>query len=742
MSVNTSFHFQQNSIRFSEADTLVYEEVHEIEWKTMKRKKAGEQNYLGFGALLIDVFFSLYKTVPKLISKEKMTPFYILNHECLEKFMKTAEFKELRSLTRLDAVTSMIATISFADALVKRMEENDELSKVLKFASWGIGALGHMERLTAKIKRQQLKIPAGKLGNGRSAKMLTNLLEEFDAVRSAGSKNGEELNRMLRVNQNSLNEFVEQAAKQGLDEICEIRSVIGAWGMSRYEFAQIPIEKKAEIVRELTGSNKLLELARKIGYFRNLAQAKYKHEQTGKWPEPQGIATLNKSSCLPGVEVFSGVSGISSQLYNHLVSGEFLQHSYIESENAARGPVVVLANVFNSIRQNRGATDQFIKAVAMGLKEVAVTHAREFAVVVFSDKDTLQVIEFEPEEFNTDKIINLCSHFKGGETNCEWPLRKGMELLQRSHHKQGELVLLTDGKSTVSQEFLHEFRKVKDEKDFKAFSLVINSEIQSLDNVKLFSDKVFVLSELSREASGGFDSFIHLVQEVKRLTGLPVMVSPGVVPDRVLRALIEAGADWYSCHQETYNRHLFSWLRIHQSYCQRYLSKRFAIQNGMLVEEGILTGVGETMSDLAISLKNILSLGAQQVRVRGCVPWGRNSKFFWQTRYRELKIIAILRLLFPNLLIPASLEIDGLQGLQAKLNAGANVIDSLIPPRLDFTGVAQNNKDNDESCMTVQGILPYLEQMDLDPAKAAEYVHWVQTQKSNKENTRSRLKGS
>ena len=55
---------------------------------------------------------------------------------------------------------------------------------------------------------------------------------------------------------------------------------------------------------------------------------------------------------------------------------------------------------------------------------------------------------------------------------------------------------------------------------------------------------------------------------------------------------------------------------------------------------------------------------------------------------RELLIIAMLRLAFPDRLIPASLDIEGLEGLQLRLDAGANVVTSLIVPGAGLTGVA------------------------------------------------------
>ncbi len=229
---------------------------------------------------------------------------------------------------------------------------------------------------------------------------------------------------------------------------------------------------------------------------------------------------------------------------------------------------------------------------------------------------------------------------------------------------------------------------------------------------------------------GGYELLAELTHTVKTRFGLPVMLSPGVVTGEALQQFAAAGADWYACYQETHNRALFARLRLNQSFDERLQTKRMARRYGMLVEEGILKGVGETAGDVAGSLEQMNSLRAQQVRVMSFVPQPGTPMDTWTTpdRSGELKVIAVMRLLFPDRLIPASLDVDGVAGLQARLNAGANVVTSLIPPRLGLAGVA-SIRDIDDGYRTVAGILPLLEQMGLAPAAPERYRHWVEAEK-------------
>jgi methylornithine synthase len=223
------------------------------------------------------------------------------------------------------------------------------------------------------------------------------------------------------------------------------------------------------------------------------------------------------------------------------------------------------------------------------------------------------------------------------------------------------------------------------------------------------------------------DRLIDLVWALKDQTGLPVMVSPGVVGLDVLKALSGVGADWYACYQETHNRGIFRRLRPGQDYEQRLRVKREAREVGLLIEEGILAGVGEGTDDILMSLEVIDDLGAHQLRVMTFVPQeGTPMADFPSPSWRgELSIIAVMRLLFPDRLIPASLDVGGIAGLRERLLAGANVITSIIPPHRGLVGVSQSVLDVEEGYRTVRGVLPVLEEMGLRTATQDEYTRWV-----------------
>jgi len=229
----------------------------------------------------------------------------------------------------------------------------------------------------------------------------------------------------------------------------------------------------------------------------------------------------------------------------------------------------------------------------------------------------------------------------------------------------------------------------------------------------------------------GFEPLIQLVKTVRQTTGLPVMVSPGVVPADVLSGLARAGASWYACYQEIHNRDLFKRLRPQQSFTERLENKELAGKLGLLTEEGLLCGVGESAQDIAESIRAMRLLKVSQMRAMTFVPQKGTPMQSWKNPdpMREMLMIAVLRLAFPGGLIPATLDVAGLAGLHSRLEAGANVVTSLVPPGFGLAGVAQSSLDIADARRTPARIGLELEKVGMQSASTADYLIWVENRR-------------
>jgi methylornithine synthase len=226
---------------------------------------------------------------------------------------------------------------------------------------------------------------------------------------------------------------------------------------------------------------------------------------------------------------------------------------------------------------------------------------------------------------------------------------------------------------------------------------------------------------------------LALVEEVRAATGLPIMLSPGVLPEALLTRLASAGMEWYACYQETHNRSLFERLRVGQSFNERLNIKLAAKGRGLLVEEGLLLGVGESVDDMADAFTAMQQMDADQVRVMTYVPHPYSTLRPPEQKHDlgELICIAVMRLLFPDRLIPASLDIEGLVGLESRLAAGANVVTSIVPPGKGLAGVASPTLDIDDERRTTAALAPILSASGLERADLSSYMDYIRKRKSS-----------
>ncbi len=141
------------------------------------------------------------------------------------------------------------------------------------------------------------------------------------------------------------------------------------------------------------------------------------------------------------------------------------------------------------------------------------------------------------------------------------------------------------------------------------------------------------------------------------------------------------------------------------------------------MEDGLLTGVGNDVESTIISLKGMAKDNPQMVRVMTFIPQEGTplEKKVQESNLSELKIISVLRLMFPDRLIPASLDVEGIEGMVYRLNAGANVVTSIIPSDSSLEGVANYDRKHEERKRDPKSVVGKLRSMGMEPATQSDF---------------------
>jgi methylornithine synthase len=229
----------------------------------------------------------------------------------------------------------------------------------------------------------------------------------------------------------------------------------------------------------------------------------------------------------------------------------------------------------------------------------------------------------------------------------------------------------------------------------------------------------------------GFEVLLRVIDSLRLNSDVSIMLSPGVLDTERLKAAKAAGADWYALYQETFNRTLFRRLRPGQDFNKRLAAKSQAREEGFLIEDGLLIGVGASPMDLVYSIMTMSKQKIQQYRAMAYVPvpggLGVDTKV--ERSWQELLAIACMRVVNAEALIPASLDVDGLIGLERRLLAGANVVTSMVPPSKGFRGVASMDLDIDNSNRSPSKVKELLAGMNRIPVSTKEYRDYCHASK-------------
>ena len=246
------------------------------------------------------------------------------------------------------------------------------------------------------------------------------------------------------------------------------------------------------------------------------------------------------------------------------------------------------------------------------------------------------------------------------------------------------------------------------------------------------------------------ENLLEFVRIAKETTGLPVMVSPGVVDDDFIKALQKEGAGFFALYQETYQKELYAKLRTGQSFEGRIHARNSAKAAGICIEDGILTGfskmklsdgsfvhpsVSDDIESAIVSVRGMQKSDPDQVRVMTFEPQPGTplAETTHASDLMELKVIAVLRFVFPDRFIPASLDVAGIPGMVDRLNAGANVVTSIIAAGSQLEGVVNFDRDVslNERKRDAKSVIAQLKKMGLQPGTQAEFEKYLNKNKKN-----------
>lgn len=271
-----------------------------------------------------------------------------------------------------------------------------------------------------------------------------------------------------------------------------INEVIRDWGLGSGELIRLSEDKVLQLANVLLNHRELWELAKQVGELRQLAREIH-GKKLSEGASLKGITTgQSLDQAIPSEFINLGMPETENLFYEKLLNGTLLVHEYGDSPKAGEGAMVILADCSDSVS---GEDGYLIKAVTMGLLEIAARQHRYASVVVFSGGNKYKEFTFAPGKRDPNDLADMITLFFGGGTSFEEPLGVGIERLGTSGFARGDIIMISDFYAPVEEGFLTKFKAAKDTMKFKFWALLLSDNNENFNRSLVeLADKRFGLS--------------------------------------------------------------------------------------------------------------------------------------------------------------------------------------------------------------------------------------------------------
>lgn len=466
-------------ITFSIDIEFFEEEVLQKSTKIRNFIQSKEEEYPQIINLACDIFSSLYRYTPKLIQDHKIKSDFKLNYLAIKHLLTTMSYKEVRSFTQTDLVTSVLGTEILLegtfDAVSDILEKHKELLKAYKEAQ-------------KKLKEAYEKRKP--IDQEKIEEMLRKYDEEMNNLVSKKVKR--DLNK-------SMNILLDQ--QKGISE------QISQWGLGNDgTYQKMSYEEKVGMLDKLRKSKKLQRISLLAGKLRDIylagEKAKSKKNRTR-------LEDITQGNDLPRV-LPAEVMGIGDPILEQIFLKKYgdkslLQHNYGGTKKKGKGPIVVLIDSSGSMS---GDNEIYSKAVALALLEAAKKQKRSMVAVHFTSgehpKNIYANYFLKKDPYNISEVIKMAEYFGSGGTDFRSALdRARMEITEERDFSKADIIMITDGQSYLTDDWLKDFQDWRKKKNISVFSVLMDRGYGgSTETLKKFSDKVHTLDNVG---DAGFD---------------------------------------------------------------------------------------------------------------------------------------------------------------------------------------------------------------------------------------------
>jgi uncharacterized protein with von Willebrand factor type A (vWA) domain len=424
--------------------------------------REGKKLLPSFPSLQGDIWASFYKLNPQVqddVEKDLLT-----NKLLMEQIMNHPSYQQYRDSTKLDDLTSAIACLSMSKETQQWLENEMHRNQQLR------NAFEQLQQKQEQYQQQKKK---------ENKKALDDAQKQFQ----------QQIEQMIQQNIHGLDQHITSALEGAKQTKENLKSLVSGLtpGSGEAELKKIPLRDQIALAEQLETNPKMKKIAEWAGRFKQIAKKKQKskHDES---TERSGLGLGNRMERLLPTEL---------AMYSHPATRLDFLRRFAEKQTMiydptgkdalGKGPIVLCLDQSGSMNN----FDSQAKGFALALMSIARKKKRDFALILF---DVLtKTFQYPKGKITPQDMVELATTYMGGGTNFELPLTEAIKIISTHRFKEADIVFVTDGADNLSDTFLNDFHRVKNEKKFNVISVLLGQALE--DTVRRFSDEVIHASD-------------------------------------------------------------------------------------------------------------------------------------------------------------------------------------------------------------------------------------------------------
>lgn len=464
-----------------------------------------------FDALVEDLFCALFKLVVQIVPGDVAPRSTLLSRQVLGALLAADAFRELKEETALDLSRSAQGALALARRAVALLKGGEIL---LEDEIMTAQALANAEQ-DVEAKKDALAE-----AEDVNPDLADAIREQLEHAEEAKDELEGEMDQVVEQLPDRFSRELTRTAENLQRDIPEQED--RAQGFARSIGAQGPSDAAArlQLAEKLRGAKKLEQLAALAGAFRAEARAARKKNRERASEELYRVGRgRDLARVLPAELLALGDPTRRLEFMRRFVEGELQAYDLRGSDRHGRGPLVVCLDGSGSMSGDR---ELWSKAITLALVEIARRQNRKARALVFSGPEA-PVHSFELTQkhgmgrspVDLGGVVSLAECFPGGGTDFQKPLQAAAQAVSESRFKGGDIVFITDGEAQLAPAFVEEFARLKKERDFAVYGVVVDDprsknvlkgappNSRAIDELKKVADEVTTVSRLTADSVRG-----------------------------------------------------------------------------------------------------------------------------------------------------------------------------------------------------------------------------------------------